>query len=332
MPPSRAHNAVGGDSTRSPTRETYATRIRKREREEDESSYGIESSSKARVNTPRSSKRRKNQLDAASGGHAVVDLTGDEPGPSTPIKKRKQSKKSPESAKSPGERRSRKFRDHPPQTFLLKLERARTQRMFVVGRTRSGTDNAPEERVEIVGTTGNIYTIVIGKEPSCSCPDAKKGNQCKHIVYVLCNVLKAPEHLQYQLAFLSSELNDILSHAPPNPKDSTSAEEEDGKRKKVEGDCPICFMEFEPETEEIVWCRAACGNNIHKTCFEQWAASSRKSGDQVKCVYCRSRWEQDHGPMTEVLKSGWVNEEGYYNVGEELGLPEERGRATIPLY
>ena len=107
-----------------------------------------------------------------------------------------------------------------------------------------GGDDDPEEQVDIAGTTGNIYTVIIGKEPSCTCPDARKGNQCKHIVYVrdifdsipnpksfavvihppkativiktyvnltemahhqvLYNVLKAPEHLQYQLALLSS--------------------------------------------------------------------------------------------------------------------------------
>jgi hypothetical protein len=56
----------------------------------------------------------------------------------------------------------------------------------------------------------------------------------------------------------------------------------DGNRKPVEGDCPICFMEFESK-EEIVWCKAACGNNIHKKCFDQWAATSAESG--VRCVY-----------------------------------------------
>lgn len=56
--------------------------------------------------------------------------------------------------------------------------------MFVVDRTRVGTDEIPGEKVDIVGTTGNIYTITIGKAPSCSCPDARKGNQCKHIIYV----------------------------------------------------------------------------------------------------------------------------------------------------
>lgn len=57
----------------------------------------------------------------------------------------------------------------------------------------------------------------------------------------------------------------------------------DGKRKAIDGDCPICFMEFEPAREEIAWCRVACGNNIHKACFDQWAATQRSQG--VRCVY-----------------------------------------------
>ena len=60
------------------------------------------------------------------------------------------------------------------------------------------------------------------------------------------------------------------------------AHDNNGNRKPVEGDCPICFMEFEPN-ESIVWCKAACGNNIHKHCFEQWAVTTRSSG--VRCVY-----------------------------------------------
>lgn len=108
--------------------------------------------------------------------------------------------------------------------------------MFVVGHTVSGTDEAPEITFDIVGSTGNLYKTVIGKVPTCDCPDAAKGNQCKHICYgksgssanpsfgtiqlyplhyfyilfllmayqVLFNALKAPSHLQYQLAFLSS--------------------------------------------------------------------------------------------------------------------------------
>lgn len=68
----------------------------------------------------------------------------------------------------------------------------------------------------------------------------------------------------------------------PNP-DLAKDGEDTSNRKPVDGDCPICFMPFEPEKEEIIWCKAACGNNIHKDCFEQWAKSS--SGREVKCVY-----------------------------------------------
>lgn len=57
-------------------------------------------------------------------------------------------------------------------------------RMYVIGRMRGGSEECPEERVDIVGTTGNIYHVFVGKEPTCTCPDARKGNQCKHIIYV----------------------------------------------------------------------------------------------------------------------------------------------------
>jgi hypothetical protein len=84
------------------------------------------------------------------------------------------------------EKRLRAFRTHAPQSYLERLDRVRSQRMFLIDRERkSSVDGSPEEEVfEIAGTTGNIYQVKVGKVPSCTCPDAKKGNQCKHIVYV----------------------------------------------------------------------------------------------------------------------------------------------------
>lgn len=87
--------------------------------------------------------------------------------------------------------------------------------------------------------------------------------------------------------FLSKlqELQEIFENCPPiKPVGTGSVETDDpGNRKPIEGDCPICFMEFDAQNEQIVWCKAACGNNIHKTCFSQWAATSGKS--KVQCVY-----------------------------------------------
>lgn len=55
--------------------------------------------------------------------------------------------------------------------------------MYVSGHTVGGTEECPEFSFGIVGSTGNIYNVVIGKEPVCNCPDGRKGNQCKHICY-----------------------------------------------------------------------------------------------------------------------------------------------------
>ncbi|KAK2745923.1 hypothetical protein FQN55_005995 [Onygenales sp. PD_40] len=270
------------------------------------------------VVSPRSTRRKQVRTAIASGETPVIDLTRgstpDEP-KTTPRKRTKKTDNSPVAEKE--EHRLRVFRSKPPKMFNQKLERAQTQRLFVVDRTRGGTEEVPEETVQIVGTTGNIYQVVIGKEPSCTCPDALKGNQCKHIIYVLFHVLKVSRHLQYQLAFLSSELREIFSKAPLNPKDSASTENEAGNRKAVEGDCPICFMEFHPAAESIVWCKAACGNNIHKACFDRWAAS--RAGEEVRCVYCRTPWAAETS-YSKLLTEGTRNAEGYINVAPQMGL------------
>ena len=58
------------------------------------------------------------------------------------------------------------------------------RRMFVIDRARCDTADCPEERFEIAGTTGNVYSVHIARQPSCNCPHALKGNQCKHVIYV----------------------------------------------------------------------------------------------------------------------------------------------------
>jgi hypothetical protein len=90
------------------------------------------------------------------------------------------------SGEPPEEKRLRVFRKHAPKLFLERFERVRSQRMFLIDRERtSSMDSSNEVEVfNIAGTTGNVYQVKIGRMPSCTCPDARKGNQCKHIVYV----------------------------------------------------------------------------------------------------------------------------------------------------
>ncbi|MCJ1279736.1 hypothetical protein MMC21_007560 [Puttea exsequens] len=253
----------------------------------------------------------------------VIDLTAADD-VSTQASPSKKGKKATSKKAKDEEKRLRRFRDNAPSSYLEKLHRATTQRMFVIDRSRGGNDEAPEETIDMAGTTGNIYSITIGRLPSCTCPDFQKGNQCKHIVYVLHNVLKAPEHLQYQLAFLSSELRQIFALAP-TPTSSASPDDP-SNRKEVTGNCPICFTKFATETDEIIWCKAACGNNIHRECFEQWAGS--QAGKEVKCVYCRTPWQGDEESLRRVKSAGIMNGEGYVNVAEELGLSGSRDYST----
>jgi hypothetical protein len=42
-----------------------------------------------------------------------------------------------------------------------------------------------------------------------------------------------------------------------------------------------------------VWCKSSCGNNMHKQCFDKWAAAKRGNGQPVTCVYCRAVWKGD---------------------------------------
>ncbi|KAF2840819.1 hypothetical protein M501DRAFT_917550, partial [Patellaria atrata CBS 101060] len=237
-----------------------------------------------------------------------------------PTKKRKSQPKNDE------EKRMRVHRMRAPQSFLQVKARALTQKMFVIDRTRKGTEECPEELVDIAGTTGNIYTVHIKQTPTCTCPHAIKGNMCKHHAYVMVRVLKVPEPLQYQLALLKSELRDIFSRAPPIP--SPESQTDDGKRKPLEDDCPICCEEFQPDKEEIVYCKGACGNNIHKGCFEQWASAKKGIDGGVTCPFCRTPWVGDEESLKQIAKTGKVNADGYVNVASELGLTGRRDYST----
>lgn len=229
---------------------------------------------------------------------------------------------------------SPRYRAAPPQSFNDVYFRATTQRFYVLSRTRCGTASCPEEMIELTGSTGNIYNVCIARQPTCDCPHAAAGNQCKHVIYVLSRVLRARLEHVYQLALLSTELQDIFARAPLPVDDgsntaSTSTSSSDKNRKPVEGDCPICFNELDPAKEAVVWCRAACGQNIHKECFAMWAATKRQNtgrNAEVTCPFCRSAWQGDDDMVRQIKRTGPLNEEGYVNVASQLGISQSRGK------
>jgi hypothetical protein len=209
------------------------------------------------------------------------------------------------------------------------------RRFFLIDRVQGGSNESPSETFTMTGSTGNVYTVNIANQPECNCPYAEKGNQCKHMVWVMVRVLRARHDLQYQLALLNSELKEIFQNAPRTPAHSDEEEPAenaaDGNRKPVEGDCPICFTEFGDEA--VVFCKAACGNNFHSQCLKTWAATKRAAQVAVTCPLCRTPWEESGDVSADALKvavnGGEVNHEGYVNVAGQLGISQDRGKGPI---
>ncbi|KAI5809581.1 hypothetical protein DFH27DRAFT_476176 [Peziza echinospora] len=232
------------------------------------------------------------------------------------------------------EKRLKQWRTEPPQGVVERIHRCHTQRMFVIGRDPVEGANPPEEIFQMAGTTGNVYKVHIKKIPRCNCPDGIRKGTCKHILYIMVKVLKARAELVYQLALTSEELIEIFQNAPPppNPNSSTgttSSTSTKSNQKPLDADdCPICYYEFDISApQDIVFCRAQCGSNLHAQCFKEWAASRASSNEPVTCVMCRTPWQTDVadlGDLKAVVAGAERGREGYVNVGAQLGLARNR--------
>ncbi|KAJ3548010.1 hypothetical protein NMY22_g1441 [Coprinellus aureogranulatus] len=242
------------------------------------------------------------------------------------------------------EKRQAMFKKHCPQNIMERLERVRTQTFFMVDRRRN--DGELREEFSVLGSTGNIYTVMVDKLPKCDCPDARKGNHCKHILFIMTKVLQVPttSHMWYQKALLTSELEEIFANAPAAPNavtnrrvqeayaratgkaNATPVAEPSSKKRmpQEEDDCPICYESmFKVAEAKLAFCEE-CGNALHSGCFAQWKQTSQRSGKELTCVYCRSKWYV----ASAASKSGIVKPGGYLNLASAAGLSPVRDTSS----
>ncbi|CAG8891163.1 unnamed protein product [Penicillium egyptiacum] len=155
--------------------------------------------------------------------------------------------------------------------------------MYMIRHQIGGTKHIPQISFEVVGSTGNIYETVIGKVPTCNCPDVIfRKTQCKHICFVL-SAMNVPRQLMYQRSFLPSELREMLAVLSLKRTLDTTTLTSAGKRGPIEDECPICFHDFETD-KKTTWCQS-CGSNFHKACFKKWEATMDASHTVVRCLY-----------------------------------------------
>jgi hypothetical protein len=249
---------------------------------------------------------------------------------------------------APPEKRLKRFRSSCPNGIQQRIERAKTQRMFLVQKD----DEAQTLTCQfvILGSTGNLYTVKIAKVASCTCPDHQKGNLCKHILFVLLKVMaiNPSSPLIYQAAWLRFELQEMFDQMTQRyqqvsgavmanslvratfakfekGEQAPAAEDDDGtnvarrQQVKEDDDCPICFDVLQGGGDKITFCRANCGANFHQGCINHWLRQHRTN---PTCPICREAWE-DGKP-----KVGTPIKEGFTNLGRLQGQSPYRDTST----
>lgn len=201
--------------------------------------------------------------------------------------------------------------------------------------------------------TGNVYNVVIGRHPSCDCPDAAKGNLCKHHLFIMLRVLRLAtnDYRVWQRALLPSEAVEVLSgnsstrdldggtfaseslqsayRAASGLPSKSEASPSQQPERPVEGECPICFDDLtdggngSTAEKAIDTCRT-CRQHMHQECFAKWASSRR--GVALTCVYCRSPWHYDAAAAGSAASAGPPGSKEYINLASQS---EEHGDQTL---
>jgi hypothetical protein len=186
------------------------------------------------------------------------------------------------------------------QATRERLARALSQRLFLISQAQTSD---VERSYSVLGSTGNVYRVTIGSRNSCTCPDASRGNLCKHVLFVLVRVLKIPADnpLSHQRIFSEDERRDIFLLAPPPPAQVLAEQRVRQELAKLEGrpddaaaavaaaapaapeakrveqrptaglECPVCYEDFGDES--TVFCQFSCGQSVHAECFKRWSAT-----------------------------------------------------------
>lgn len=131
--PTSSHYGRDPTTTTPPTMRTRATNYNASASSTTKRKRTAAGGNDARVDPEKSTQKRgKNHHGMPlESSVEVVDLTGDEPEDSAVVKKPRRSPKSKKLSEPVPERRARMFRKHPPNTYLQRLERVRTQRQVV---------------------------------------------------------------------------------------------------------------------------------------------------------------------------------------------------------
>lgn len=187
---------------------------------------------------------------------------------------------------------------------VARKERGKTQRIFLI-LTYDYDVDILERKYEVMGTTGNAYTVTITSKPSCTCPDhTTRYKRCKHIYFVLTRIMKVKKDQEDITEYDDDDLEDMIKNIPKiteNLKVNAAKvskfkalkKNNNGEvnRKDIDEDdmCPICLGEIYDCGEDLVYCKYSCGTSIHKECFNMYN-SKQDNTNGIKCIFCHKSW------------------------------------------
>ncbi|CBQ71722.1 conserved hypothetical protein [Sporisorium reilianum SRZ2] len=210
---------------------------------------------------------------------------------------------------------------------IKRMAKVHLERMYLIHRFRNGEQL--REELDVSGSKGNVYKVVVDRNVSCSCMDFSLRRQvCKHLLFVYIKVLRLEGHLPiYTRVRLSvDEVEQVFDEALENPvaqalakpalrkawetavgyqsdgnemesdteaaSGSNQVEERAGKRLiPEEGDvCGVCYEDLEPgSVQGLEFCLESCGRPIHTDCLETWFNTR---GFNRTCIWCRAKWHE----------------------------------------
>ena len=190
-----------------------------------------------------------------------------------------------------------------------RIERCFTDNLYLVESIPPNLNEEKKRVYLIMGSTGNVYSVVITNKPTCTCPDFRqRKKRCKHIYFVLIRIMKVENPIiKY---FTNENLEEMFNNIPlitnnlivdkskrdkfheitnniksNNSKEINSKTDNKVKQRLNDNDiCPICLDNIN-NGKELDYCKYSCGLTLHKKCFQMW--EKRNKGI---CVFCRANW------------------------------------------
>ena len=190
-----------------------------------------------------------------------------------------------------------------------RIERCFTDNLYLVESIPPNLNEEKKRVYLIMGSTGNVYSVVITNKPTCTCPDFRqRKKRCKHIYFVLIRIMKVENPIIKK--FTNDNLDEMFNIIPlitnnlivdkskrdkfheitnniksNNSKEINSKTDNKVKQRLNDNDiCPICLDSLN-NGKELDYCKYSCGLTLHKKCFQMW--EKRNKGI---CVFCRANW------------------------------------------